>query len=326
MIDTINARSAAPHLSVQSAQAQADAFLQALTDTAAAKGVALVARGSVVAASQFPDWPTKLAEALCADPSLAGQSNQTLAAVIEARSGKTGFNSKLLSKTLSNLQRSYAVGVLERHGYATATLAKGTDIKRIVRDNVRVATTEALEASTVEIKTTFYADGLSIDSRPYQYRQRQTTPTGNPWYGWRRHTATNGTGATRSRRRGVPHQGRSGAGGGNLRTGTAAYRARSGIQGTPQPVWSPVSGPRHGPASQTALGAGSPDRRQRLFVSFLLGMRNCVGGLVAPLDAVVDRWIEAACPGTRSTDKARKRKQLRSIIERRKLMANDTIS
>jgi hypothetical protein len=59
-------------------------------------------------------------------------------------------------------------------------------------------------------------------------------------------------------------------------------------------------------------------------VSFLLGMRNCVGGLVAPLDAVVDRWIEAACPGTRSTDKARKRKQLRSIIERRKLMANDT--
>jgi hypothetical protein len=124
MIDTINARSAAPHLSVQSAQAQADAFLQALTDTAAAKGVALVARGSVVAASQFPDWPTKLAEALCADPSLAGQSNQTLAAVIEARSGKTGFNSKLLSKTLSNLQRSYAVGVLERHGYATATLAK----------------------------------------------------------------------------------------------------------------------------------------------------------------------------------------------------------
>lgn len=182
MIDTINARSAAPHLSVQSAQAQADAFLQALTDTAAAKGVALVARGSVVAASQFPDWPTKLAEALCADPSLAGQSNQALAAVIEARSGKAGFNTKLLSKTLSNLQRSYAVGVLERHGYATATLAKGTDIKRIVRDNVRVATAEALQASTVEIRTTFYADGLSIDGRPYLYRQRQTTPTGNPWY------------------------------------------------------------------------------------------------------------------------------------------------
>jgi hypothetical protein len=173
MTNTINARSA---------QAQADVFLQTLTDTAAAKGVALVARGSVVAASQFPDWPTKLAEALCADPSLAGQSNQTLAAVIEARSGKTGFNTKLLSKTLSNLQRSYAVGVLERYGYATASLAKGTDIKRIVRDNVRVATPEALEASTVEIKTTFYADGLSIDSRPYQYRQRQTTPTGNPWY------------------------------------------------------------------------------------------------------------------------------------------------
>jgi hypothetical protein len=45
---------------------------------------------------------------------------------------------------------------------------------------------------------------------------------------------------------------------------------------------------------------------------------------VAPLDAVVNRWIEAVCPNIRSTNKASKRKQLRSIIERRKLMVNDT--
>jgi hypothetical protein len=40
------------------------------------------------------------------------------AAVIEARSGRTGFNPKLISKDLSNLQRSYATNVLRQHGYA----------------------------------------------------------------------------------------------------------------------------------------------------------------------------------------------------------------
>ncbi|MGF6443623.1 hypothetical protein [Paraburkholderia youngii] len=59
------------------------------------------------------------------------------------------------------------------------------------------------------------------------------------------------------------------------------------------------------------------------FVRYLLKMRNQRGGLVGPLDAILDRWIARACPEIRSTDKARKRKQLRSIIERRKLMVND---
>ena len=54
-----------------------------------------------------------------------------------------------------------------------------------------------------------------------------------------------------------------------------------------------------------------------------LGMRNQRGGLVGPLDAILDRWIAQECPSIRSTDKARKRKQLRSIIERRGLMVND---
>ncbi|HEP6278458.1 TPA: hypothetical protein VDA67_001894 [Burkholderia vietnamiensis] len=62
---------------------------------------------------------------------------------------------------------------------------------------------------------------------------------------------------------------------------------------------------------------------ERPFVRYLLEMRNHRGGLVGPLDAVLDLWIAWECPGIRSTDKARKRKQLRSIIERRKLMTND---
>ncbi|MGF6995183.1 hypothetical protein [Paraburkholderia sp. GAS32] len=63
---------------------------------------------------------------------------------------------------------------------------------------------------------------------------------------------------------------------------------------------------------------------ERPFVSYLLKMRNQRGGLAAPLDTILDRWIAAACLGIRSTDKARKRKQLRATIERRKLMVNDT--
>ncbi|MBR8284599.1 hypothetical protein [Burkholderia vietnamiensis] len=69
------------------------------------------------------------------------------------------------------------------------------------------------------------------------------------------------------------------------------------------------------------LAACAP--RERPFVCYLLKMRNQRGGLVGSLDTILDLWITRECPGVRSTDKARKRKQLRSIIERRKLMAND---
>lgn len=63
---------------------------------------------------------------------------------------------------------------------------------------------------------------------------------------------------------------------------------------------------------------------EQAFAGYLLNMRNHRGGLVAPLDAVLDRWIAVHCPGIRSTNRARKRKQLRSIIERHKLMVSDT--
>lgn len=62
---------------------------------------------------------------------------------------------------------------------------------------------------------------------------------------------------------------------------------------------------------------------ERPFVRYLLEMRNQRGGLVSSLDALLDLWIARECPCLRSTDKARKRKQLRSIVVRRKLMVND---
>jgi hypothetical protein len=69
------------------------------------------------------------------------------------------------------------------------------------------------------------------------------------------------------------------------------------------------------------LGGCTPSERP--FVRYLLQLRNQRGGLVRPLDALLDLWIARECLSIGSTDKARKRKQLRSIIERRKLMVND---
>ncbi|KAB0657133.1 hypothetical protein [Burkholderia diffusa] len=62
---------------------------------------------------------------------------------------------------------------------------------------------------------------------------------------------------------------------------------------------------------------------ERPFVRYLLEMRNHRGGLIRPLRDLLDLWIARECPGIRSTDKARKQKQLQSIIERRKLMVSD---
>lgn len=63
---------------------------------------------------------------------------------------------------------------------------------------------------------------------------------------------------------------------------------------------------------------------EQAFAGYLLNMRNHRGGLVAPLNDVLDRWIAVESPGIRSTNRARKRRQLRSIIERHKLMVSDT--
>jgi hypothetical protein len=163
---------------VQAVRSQAEEVAKELTETAAKQDVKLVAKVSVVPASNFPDWPTKLAEALCDNPALAGQTNQQLASVIEARSGRTGFNTSLMSKDLSQGQQAHAAAILREHGYSTATLVKGTDIKRIVKDQVREETPEAV---ATKISTVFFPDGVAIDGKTYKYRQRNNTPTGLPW-------------------------------------------------------------------------------------------------------------------------------------------------
>ena len=124
--------------------------------------------------SEFPKWASTLAGMLCTTPQLANQTNEELAALIENEDGQTGFNYTIMSKRLSAHQRDYAGEILRKHGYATDTLVRGTDIKRIVKNDIR---TERLKDDGV----VFFADGMSIFDRPYKYKQRESTPTGNPW-------------------------------------------------------------------------------------------------------------------------------------------------
>ncbi|WP_250476114.1 MULTISPECIES: hypothetical protein [unclassified Caballeronia] len=160
----------------QSVCSEATKATERLVEAEALNGVNLVARVSIVPASNFPDWPTKLAEALCENPELAAQSNERLVSAVEARSGRTGFNPKLISKDLTKAQLAFVSGILRQHGYSPATLKKGTDIKRIVKEQIRGDTPAANQP------TVFFPDGVSIDGKIYKYRQRNTIPTGLPWY------------------------------------------------------------------------------------------------------------------------------------------------
>ena len=124
--------------------------------------------------SEFPKWASTLAGMLCTTPQLAKLTNEELAALIKNEDGQTGFNYTIMSKKLSAHQRDYAGAILRKHGYATDTLVKGTDIKRIVKNDIR---TERLKDDGV----VFFADGLSIFGRSHKYKQRKGAPTGNPW-------------------------------------------------------------------------------------------------------------------------------------------------
>lgn len=134
-------------------------------------GKSLKANISIFPESRFPKWATTLATMLCNNPELAKLDNKQLAALIENDDGEVGINHTLFSKKLSAGQLQLVREILLKHGYATDTLHKATDIKRIVKDDLRTET-EKDEA----IK--FYHDSIEIDGRRYKYKVRRN-PSGN---------------------------------------------------------------------------------------------------------------------------------------------------
>ncbi len=108
---------------------------------------------------------------LCTDPELANLTNKKLAALIKNDDGESGLDSTILSKPLSKEQRHYVAQILQDYGYAIDTLVKGTDLKRIIRDNIR------LESQKSD-STKFFADSIEIDGTRYSYKLRRN-PSGN---------------------------------------------------------------------------------------------------------------------------------------------------
>lgn len=135
---------------------------------------ALKSRVKVFPEAQFPFWATILATTLCESPDLANLTNGELAKIIKDGNGNGGFDASIISKKLSEMQHRLVSNILQNHGYATDSLKNGTDIKRIVRENVR-------SASADHDGVICFADGIEIDGKRYSYRQRSTTPTGRAW-------------------------------------------------------------------------------------------------------------------------------------------------
>jgi hypothetical protein len=75
-------------------------------------------------------------------------------------------------------------------------------------------------------------------------------------------------------------------------------------------------------AIRAAAKVGECPPSERKFVAAVLRMRNHRGGLVLDLNTLIDRWIAWKHPNVADKDKARKRKQLSGILEKRKIMAN----
>lgn len=134
-------------------------------------GKSLTCKVKVFPESRIPHWASILASKLCANRELAKLTNKALAQIIEDEAGGERFDPTIISKPLSANQLFYVREILRNHGYATGTLVTGTDIKTIVKDNVRMET-------KIDESIKFFADSIEIDGTRHKYKLRRN-PIGN---------------------------------------------------------------------------------------------------------------------------------------------------
>jgi hypothetical protein len=114
---------------------------------------------------------------LCAQPELASTPNDELMRLVSERLGlNVQLSGNRLSKDLSSRAKQFVHKVLAEHGFDGAGVEKGTDSKRVVKNNLRLN-----QENKCSISTMFEADGIVLDGRKYQYRLRERTATGLPW-------------------------------------------------------------------------------------------------------------------------------------------------
>ncbi|MFM0648092.1 hypothetical protein PQR14_27555 [Paraburkholderia bryophila] len=148
------------------------------TAVAAESGHSITVKTAVYLEDGSKNWPTVLAEMVCATPSAAqGKAADVAERLTRELELTKPFPPAKLSKPLPEAALRLVRPILEDHGYEVSGLTKGSDIVRIVRDNVRSGATVPQT-----ITTKFYADRVELDGRSFVYRQRERVPTGNAWH------------------------------------------------------------------------------------------------------------------------------------------------
>jgi len=87
-----------------------------------------------------------------------------------------GAQSIVGSSQISEAVKKHVRRILTEYGYEPSGLRTGTDIKNIVRDNIRHGA-----AVPQTITTTFYADRIELDGIAFKYRRRERFQTGGAW-------------------------------------------------------------------------------------------------------------------------------------------------
>ncbi len=163
----------------QTVKADADAALantrDALLKQATAQGVHLYVppvRTSVKDGSER--WPTTLAHLLCKSPAKAKLSNDVLISEVSRTLALSApLRANRMSKPLSDAAIRHVGSVLKEFGYDPSTVKRGTDIKRIVKNNIRAGATSSRTTSAE-----FLADGVKLNGKKHLYKARQRDATG----------------------------------------------------------------------------------------------------------------------------------------------------
>lgn len=148
------------------------------TAAAAASGHSVTVKTTVYLEDGSRNWPTTLAEMVCAAPSIAqGKAADIAERLTNELALDKPFRAARLSKPLPANALLMVRPILSSHGYEVSGLTKGSDIVRIVRENIRSGATVPQT-----ITTKFFADRIELDGRSFAYRQRDRVPTGNAWH------------------------------------------------------------------------------------------------------------------------------------------------
>jgi hypothetical protein len=142
-------------------------------------GTVLSIATKVYVVDGYKNWPSVLAKALVADPTLANGTRQDMADLIQRQLLQPEpFPAYRLSKALTDKARTVVQPILASAQYDASSLTNGLSI----RDAVRRGTSKPTRATTT-IETVFHPDGVTFGEKGKTYPY-ESLPSydDRPWY------------------------------------------------------------------------------------------------------------------------------------------------